>query len=235
MPRWLRVLVVLVLLIAVPLGVSQLTLVRQGFLAVLEHMRGGTAAGVALYVVAYAVGGVMTAPIWLLSGMAGYAYGPVRGILLASPANALAATTAFLLGRFVLAARIERWAAKSPRWGAIHRAVEGDPFRIAVLLRLTPLAPQNLLSYGFALTPMRLRVFAAATWLGLFPITCLHVYMGSLIHEASDLIDGKRPPLGPWGWVLTALGIVVTLGALGFTARLARRALAGVLPAAPSP
>ena len=153
-------------------------------------------------------------------------YGPVRGVLVASPAGVVAATAAFLVGRFALADRVARLAAKSERWARIHRAVSGDAFRIAVLLRLTPVAPQNLLSYGLSLTGVRVRTFMLATGLGLLPITCFHVYVGSLVHDAADLVNGKRPPLGAWGWAATAAGLVVSVAALLLTAWLARRALA---------
>jgi uncharacterized membrane protein YdjX (TVP38/TMEM64 family) len=223
--RLLRVAAVLAAL-AVPLVLSQLAPVRAGAASLLALMRSGSAAGVAAYVAAHALGCIVTAPIWIFSGMAGYAYGPVRGVLLASPANLIATTSAFLLGRFVLASRLGRWLERSPRWSAVRRAVEADAFRITFLLRVMPVAPQNLLSYGLALTPLRLGTFMAATWLGLLPIIVFQVYLGSLVHDVADLLDGTRPPLGAWGWVATGAGVVVTVGALGVTAKLGQRALA---------
>ncbi len=225
MRRPLRLLGVLALL-AMPFLLAELPPVREAAVALIALMRGGSAAGVAAYFATYAAGSLLTAPIWIFNGMAGYAYGPVRGVLVASPANVLAATAAFLLGRFVLAGWLGRRLALSPRWGAVHRAVEADALRIAFLLRVTPVAPQNLLSYGFSLTPMGVGTFMAATWAGLFPIICFQVYVGSLVRDVADLLDGKRPPLGVWGWVATAAGVVVTVVALGIIARLGQRALA---------
>src|SRR6185437_12028401 len=126
--------------------------------------------------------------------------------------NALGAMVTFLVSRSVIGGVLGRRLPTTGRWGAIHRAVEAEPFRIGILLRVSPFAPQNLLGYGLGLTPMRLRTFVAATWLGLIPITCFHVYVGSLVHEVADLIEGKRPPLGPWGWAATAAAVLVTLG-----------------------
>lgn len=231
MRRPLRLILGVLVILLLPLAATQLPPVRAGFLAVIALMRGGGASGVALYVGVYAVGAVITAPFALLSGMAGYAYGPVRGLLLASPANLLAATTAFLIGRFALRARIARWAEHLPRWHAVQDAVAAQPLRVAVLLRLTPFAPQNLFSYALSLTRVRLGTFMLATWVGLFPVTCFHVYVGSLVRDAAELLDGKRPPLGPWGWAATAAGLVMTAGAMALMARMARRALAksGVL------
>ena len=221
----LRALALLAVL-TVPLALSQLPPVRAVAVALLALMRSGSAFGVAAYVGICALGSMVTAPIWLFSGMADYAYGPLLGVALASPANVIASTATFFLGRFVLGSRLGRWLSRSPRWGAVRRAVEADAFRIAILLRVTPVAPQNLLSYGFSLTPMRTGTFMLATWLGLLPIITFQVYVGSLIHEVADLLDGKRPPLGVWGWVATATSVVVTVVALGVIARLGQRALA---------
>jgi uncharacterized membrane protein YdjX (TVP38/TMEM64 family) len=223
--RPLRVLPVLAIL-ALPVAVTQLPPVRAGIFALVDHMREGGAAGVATYVAAYAMGAILTAPIALFSGIAGYAYGPIKGFLIASPANVLASTTAFLVGRFLLHDRVARWTANNARFAAIQRAVAAHPFKIPVLLRLTPIGPQNFLSYGLSLTKMRATTFMLATWLGLMPVTLFQAYVGSLVHDAAELLDGKRPALGPWGWVATAAGIVLTVAMLAVIAKLARRELA---------
>lgn len=225
MQRPLRILGALAVL-AVPLAATQLPPVRAALLALLALMRSGSPSGMALYVGAYAAGSVFTAPVALFSGMAGYAYGPVRGVLIASPANVLAATAAFLVGRFLLSARIARAAEHMPRWHAMQRAVDEQPFRIAALLRLAPIVPQNFLTYTLSLTRVRLGTFMLATWIGLFPAICFQVYVGSLVRDASELLDGKRPPLGAAGWIATAAGLVGTAVIVFLLARFARRALA---------
>lgn len=58
------------------------------------------------------------------------------------------------------------------------------------------------------------------------PVTLFQVYVGSLVHDAADLLDGKRPPLGPMGYAATAAGLVLSIGLVVLVARLARRALA---------
>ncbi len=225
MRRYLPVLGALVVL-AIPLAATQIPPVRAVLLALLALMRSGSPAGVALYASAYAVGSVLTAPVALFNGMAGYAYGPVRGVLIASPANVLAATGAFLVGRFLLSARIARWAEPMARWHAIQSAVAEQPFRIAALLRLAPVVPQNFLTYALSLTRVPLGTFMLASWVGLFPAICFQVYVGSLVRDASEILDGKRPPLGTAGWIATAAGLVGTAVIVVFLARFAQRALA---------
>jgi uncharacterized membrane protein YdjX (TVP38/TMEM64 family) len=229
--RWIPRILAAAALLSLPFVLGQLAPVRAALVAAVEVMRGGGVMGAAAYFGAYTAGCLVTAPIWIFNGMAGYAFGPVRGALLASAGNALGMTVAFLVGRFALSGPLGRWLGQHPQWAAVHRAVEGDAWRIGLLLRLSPLAPQNLLSYGFSLTPMRLRTFVLATWIGLLPIICLQAYLGSLIHDVADLIEGRRPPLGPWGWAATGASFVVTAAAVIAVARIGHRALkqAGVL------
>ncbi len=212
--------------LAIPLALTQLPPIKRALLAMIEEMRAGKPEGVALFAACYALGSVFTAPIALFNGIAGYVYGPFKGVAIASPANALAATTTFLIGRFALAERIRKVAGQNPRFLAIQRAVEKSPFRIAVLLRLTPIAPQNFLHYGLSITPIRLPQFVAATWVGLLPAIIFQVYAGSLVHDAAELLEGKRPDLGVIGWVMSGLALVATVVAVIVIARLAKKELA---------
>ena len=74
----LRLVAGALLVLLLPLAATQLPPVRAALIALLALMRGGGAAGVAAYLGVYALGAVVTAPFALLSGMAGYAYGPLR-------------------------------------------------------------------------------------------------------------------------------------------------------------
>src|SRR5262245_31345232 len=116
--RRLRVLGLLAVLWCLPLLVAQIPATRSAFVAFVGGLRDGSPASLALFVIVAAIGAVLTAPIALFAGIAGYVHGPVRGVLLASPSSAIAATAAFLVGRFLLSARVSRWAAASPRWEA---------------------------------------------------------------------------------------------------------------------
>lgn len=223
--RWpLRILGALALL-SLPFVLGQLPPVRAALVASIAVMREGSPLGVVVFLALYTAGCLVTAPIWIFNGMAGYAFGPARGALLASLGNVLGMTVAFLVGRYALAGPVGRWLAKNHRWAAVQRAVASDALRIGFLIRVSPLAPQNLMSYGFSITPMRIGTFMLVTWLGLLPIICFQAYVGSLMHDVAELIEGKRPPLGVWGWVATGTGVAVTVGALVVVTRLGQRAL----------
>src|ERR687897_1791618 len=67
-----------------------------------ERVRRTGGLGVALFLVAYVVATVAFLPGSILTLAAGFAYGPLWGVAIVSPASLAGATCAFLLGRTLL-------------------------------------------------------------------------------------------------------------------------------------
>lgn len=222
--RLLRIAVVVTILAIPPLAL-QIPAVRSLVLALIQLMRTQGPTGVLIYTGAYVLGGPLTAPVALFSGIAGFVYGPVVGLLIASPSCLLASVTTFLVGRFALRGVIERRISDDRRLSAILRAVEVEGLRVTLLLRLTPVTPQNFLSYILSATRVRLRDFALGTWLGLLPLTAFQVYLGSVVRDASELLDGQRAAPGPFAIASAVVALVVSATAVLIAARFARRAL----------
>jgi uncharacterized membrane protein YdjX (TVP38/TMEM64 family) len=198
--------------------------VRHWTIALAEHIRGAGTTGVLIFVAVYVVAEVLLMPGSLLTMAAGFAYGPVTGLLVASPASVLAATTAFLLGRTILRGWIQKRIARSPKSRALDRAVSRNSFRLILLLRLSPVIPFNLLNYVLGLSDARLGRYVVASFVGMLPGTWLYVYLGSLATTAAGLADvsqhGGRARL-----TLTIVGLIATAIAVFFVTKAARRAL----------
>lgn len=192
--------------------------------ALAERLRGMGAAGVVLFVTVYVVAEVALVPGSLLTLVAGFAYGPVKGLLVASPASVLAAVTAFLLSRTVL----RRWAqarlAHTPTGRAIVRAVSRNAFKLILLLRLSPMIPFNILNYALGLSDARMGPYIVASFVGMLPGTWLYVYLGSLAPTAARLSHSGRDG-GLARIVLTIVGLAATVGAVALATRAARSAL----------
>jgi len=201
-----------------------------------EWIRDAGALGVVVYGLAYVLLTVLLIPGSVVTLLAGYAYGVVKGTMIVSPASVAAATAAFVLGRTVarrwVAARVE----KNPRFAAIDRAVGRSGFKIVALLRLSPVFPFTLLNYALGLTRVRLRDYVLASFLGMLPGTVMYVYLGSLVTSAAALAGGSREKT-PAEFALYGLGLLATIGVTVYVTRLARRALRDAvdLPAAPGP
>lgn len=198
--------------------------VRQGILQLAAHIRGAGATGVVVFFAAYALSAVALVPGSLFTVGAGFAYGPVLGLAVASPASVLAATAAFVLGRTVLRDWVHRKVGQSPRLAAVDRAVGRQGFRLVLLLRLSPLIPFNLLNYALSVTRIGLGQFVVASFIGMLPVTFLYVYLGSLVTTAASLGGATRQG-GALEKGLYVAGLAATALLVFLVTRTARRAL----------
>src|SRR5262249_15783734 len=101
--------------IALIVSIGRVLPVGQWTLLLGERIRGGGVEGGLTFIGVYVVAEVALGPGSLVTMAAGFAYGPITGLLIASPASVLAATTAFLLGRTVLREWIQKKIAHSPK------------------------------------------------------------------------------------------------------------------------
>ena len=198
--------------------------VRDWTIALAERIRGAGATGVFIFIAVYVVAEVALVPGSLLTMAAGFAYGPIAGLFVASPASVLAATTAFLLGRTVLRGWIQKKIARSPKTRALDRAIGRNSFKLILLLRLSPLIPFNLLNYVLGLSDVPLGRYVAASFIGMLPGTWLYLYLGSLATTAAELSNASREGRVQ-RIVLTVAGLVATVLAIVFITRAAKRAL----------
>lgn len=196
---------------------------RTWALELAAWIRGQGAAGVAVYVVAYIAGTLLLLPGGVLTLAAGFAYGPLWGALIVWPVSNLAATLAFVIGRFFARDWVERKAARHPRFAALDRAVGEKGFRLVLLLRLSPLFPFNLLNYALGVTRLRLSDYVLASLIGMLPGTLLYVYLGSSVTSASRLASGHHGGLAQS--IVYWCGLGATIAVTLFLARLARREL----------
>ncbi len=187
--------------------------------------------GVVIFVAAYVVSTVAVLPGSILTLAAGFAYGPVWGLAIASPASVAGATCAFVLGKTLLRDWAKGKLARTPRLGAIDAAVEREGFKLVALLRLSPLIPFNLLNYALSLTRVRLSTYVGASALGMLPGTALYVYLGSLAPAAAELQSSSGG--GATRAVVYGAGLVATTVAVVIVTRAARRSLDAKLERSP--
>jgi uncharacterized membrane protein YdjX (TVP38/TMEM64 family) len=160
--------------IVLVVAISWILPVREFTVALAERLRGAGAKGVVIFLAVYVIAEVALIPGSLLTMVAGFAYGPIGGLLVASPASVLAATVAFLLGRTVLRDWVRKTIAASPTLGAIDRAIGKNSLKLILLLRLSPLIPFNVLNYALGLSDANLGRYVVASLVGMLPGTFLY-------------------------------------------------------------
>jgi uncharacterized membrane protein YdjX (TVP38/TMEM64 family) len=127
------------------------------------------------------------------------------------PSTTLGSLIAFLLARYLFAARLWDWVERKPRALAIMNAVNAEGWRIVGLCRLASPIPSTIQNAIFGLTRIELWPYLWATFLFTIPQTLLYVYLGAV---------GKAALLGESGGVnlgvmlaggLTFLGVVLMI------------------------
>ena len=179
---------------------------------------------VAIFIAAYILSTVAVLPGAILTLAAGFAYGPLWGLAIASPASVAGATCAFLLGRTFLRGWAERTVGNSPRMRAVDAAVSREGFKLVMLLRLSPLFPFSVLNYALSLTSVSLGQYVLASAIGMLPGTALYVYLGSLAPAAAEISSAGHGG-GATRIVLYATGLVATVAVVIIGTRAARRAI----------
>jgi uncharacterized membrane protein YdjX (TVP38/TMEM64 family) len=221
--RILRLALVAALTVS-PLLLLRIPQVRAALASYVEFLRTAGVVGVGAYFASYLGGVVVILPVWLLSGVAGYAYGFVIGAAIALPVLTAAACIVFGLARRLFKTKSDDRLARVVR--AALEENEGSALRLTILVRIAPIMPQNAVTYVLAATPLRARDFALGTFVGLLPATLLHTYGGSLVKDAAALVSGEATGDTTLRWVGLGGGLLAVAVAMIVITRAARRALA---------
>jgi len=193
--------------------------------AFIAWIRDFGAAGAVIYGTVYALGAILMIPGVALTAGAGLVYGTLLGVLIVSPASVLGATGSFLIARYFARDWVERKLQHYPRFRAIDRAVEKQGFKIILLIRLQPVLPFVLLNYALGLTRVRLRDYMLASWIGMLPATIVYVYLGSALHNVSELFSEGMAKHHAAGLTLFWGGLAAGATLLWLLTRMAKRAL----------
>lgn len=164
------------------------------------------------------------ATVFLLSGAvltlgAGTIFGVVKGSILVSVASTLAATVAFLIGRYLARDWVAKQIENKPKFKAIDAATGKEGWKIVGLTRLSPVFPFVFLNYAFGLTKVSLQDYVIASWIGMMPGTIMYVYLGSIGKAASG--GGKTPA----EWSLFVVGLLATVAVTVYVTKIAQKAL----------
>lgn len=173
--------------------------------------------GVIAFILSYILITTLLGPASALTLTAGLAYG-AWGFPLVVVSATLAASVAFLLGRYVARERVTRWISRDARLSALNTAISAQGWRVVGLMRLSPILPYGVQNYLFSVTRIRFVPYVFATLIGIMPATALYVYIGSLGQAVGTT--------GILQWILVLAGLVATIVVAWFISKQARTVLA---------
>lgn len=185
-----------------------------------DLLRHSTWFSAAVAFAAYVVLSLAALPVWPVTIALGSVYGIWRGLLVAMPSSIAGAVAVFVLGQSVLRDWARRRMAGSDRLEAITRAVGDKRGWIALLLRISPVVPFNLINYALSVTDMTFRVYLITTTVGILPATLMYLYIGS---ATASVV--RRTPYSGWELGFYIAGLLATVLAVWLVGRAVRRTL----------
>ncbi|MCH1481707.1 MAG: TVP38/TMEM64 family protein [Candidatus Poseidoniaceae archaeon] len=140
-------------------------------------------------------------------------------------ASVIGGLLAFLLGRWLFRERIEELVAKDERLKNLELAINEEAMQISVLVRLSPIIPDEWLNYIMASSPVTTRVFFISN-LSSVIYSLAYAYFG---HAAGKIVlsgggmDGFKD--SPSGSILLIIGIIASILATIVVARVTMKTL----------
>lgn len=178
-----------------------------------------------LFILVMALVVILLLPGIFFTTGAGFVFGVIEGSLYVVLGTTLGAVAAFLIARHLLGARAAHYVRTHARIRLVSEELTPHGWKIVLLTRLVPFFPSKLANYFFGLTRFPLGGYAAASLAGFIPFSVHNVYLGSIAADVATLgaHHAERTPLQ---WGLYGGGFLVTVVAVVWISRLARRALA---------
>ncbi len=168
--------------------------------------------GLLVFVGVYVAATMCLVPSWLLKYGAGFAFGLVKGSLVALVGATAGAILSFFIARHWGREAVRRRLAGKEVFQMVEDAVDRKGAKIVFLMRLCPVLPGGALNYLFGLTAVRFRSFLHASWLAMAPSIFLYAYVGYA--SRTELGAAFRhgwgvARFGLWGVGLVAAALVV--------------------------
>tara|TARA_B110000902_G_scaffold182948_1_gene207168 strand:+ start:37 stop:816 length:780 start_codon:yes stop_codon:yes gene_type:complete len=145
-------------------------------------------------------------------------------------ASLLGGFLAFVLGRWLFRETIQRSIVNDSRLRNIEHALTVDAMKISILVRLSPLIPDEWLNYLMSATPVSLRVYMLSNCSGIV-YSLAYAYYGHALGRFalnSSGIEGMNST--PMGNAMLILGIFASILATVMVTRVSMKALRDVIP-----
>lgn len=91
----------------------------------------------------------------------------------------------------VINSKVKHWASKVPLLSGITSAINhtDEGWKIAFLLRLSPLTPYSLLNYLLSITRIKTYVYTITTFVGMIPGTIMYAYLGKTAESVKNVVS----------------------------------------------
>ncbi|KAK3821943.1 MAG: snare associated Golgi protein-domain-containing protein [Linnemannia gamsii] len=194
---------------------------------ILHYIDDHRSVGAVLFVVFYTIACWLFLPGSLFTIGAGFLFKPMPfALAIVVLGDILGAIGSFLFGRYIFYDWVKDLMSKHPKFTALDEVIKDDGWKIVVMLRLTPI-PFNLITYFFSITSISLSTLTWATAVGVFPGSCLGIWIGSLLKGLSGIDNPELEKKNMVILIMNGVFIVCSILTLSmFGKRSLRKALA---------
>lgn len=134
-----------------------------------------------VFILVYVACCVFMIPGSMMTIIAGIAFGPVIGGVLALIGATFGATAAFLVSKYVARSMIEDKIGKNEMFKKIDDGVEQNGASFLILTRLVPVFPFSFQNYAYGLTKIDLKTFFVVSFICMAPGAFIYAYMAGEI------------------------------------------------------
>ncbi|KAF9102613.1 hypothetical protein BGX27_010928 [Mortierella sp. AM989] len=161
---------------------------------ILHYIDDHRSMGAALFVTFYTIACWLFLPGSLFTIGAGFLFKPLPfALAIVILGDFFGAMGSFLFGRYLFHDWVKGMMSKHPKFNALDEVIKDDGWKIVVMLRLTPI-PFNLITYFFSITSISLYTLLWATVVGVFPGSCLGIWIGSMLQGLSGIDNPELEP-----------------------------------------
>lgn len=140
-----------------------------------------------IYIILYIGVCLFFLPAIPIALLAGFAFGLIKGTIIASIGSTIGCALAFLVARYALRDMVEGWAKKSDYFKKIDKGVKNQGFRIIIITRLVPIFPFNLQNFLYGLTDISFFTYVILSWICMLPATIVFTFSAGAISSGQSL------------------------------------------------
>ena len=181
--------------------------------------------GSIVYCLLITVAIILMAPSPILKVGAGALFPYWIAVVVNFVASIVGGLIAFLLGRWMFRDYIANIVSKDERLKRIETAINNEAMQISVLVRLSPIIPDEWLNYIMASSPVSVRVFFVSS-LSSIVYSLAYAYFGlaagELVFSGNVMENFSNSPAGT---ILLIIGVVASVIVTFFIARITKNAL----------
>lgn len=151
---------------------------------------------------------VLMLPGVFLTLGAGLIFGFVQGLLLVLCATTMGAFIAFLIGKYAFNDSARNYLRRHPKLKLINEELVEQGTVFIFLTRLVPFFPFKLSNYFFGIAGFSSKDFLLGTALGIIPISCINVYLGSVAADFHAAFIGQKTTFFSSWWAIALVSLV---------------------------